>query len=406
MPGLPAGRVTGGAQWHDAQISSTERLLIATVLSAVQCGAVAANYVKASGFVRKASRIGGVEAVDELTGQQFEIPARVVINSAGPWVDSVIDLLGTRSACTRFRPSLAVNLVTRQVLADCAVGIYRQSSPTFFVVPWREYSLIGTMHQHVERVRDDWKPGDDLVRHFLDQINSAYPGAALSRDDVFHVHWGFLPLAHRAGPNGSVKLMREGCVHDHEREDGITGLISVVGVKYTTARHVAQIAVDLAYKKLDRSPVACRTAVTPLHGGDLESLDRFLSGALAVQADTLEPTTIAHLVHGHGSEYLRVVECSRDDPSLVEPVAHNTPVIGAEVINAVRHEMAQSLDDVVRRRTELGSAGRPDQRGVEVCADLMAAELGWDSARKEREIAEVYRAYPLRMSAASRLEAN
>jgi glycerol-3-phosphate dehydrogenase len=274
MPEAAANGITGGAMWYDALMHNSERLLLSIILSAAKAGAeVVANYVEVMGFLGDDTGVKGVKAKDVLSGQELEIQANLVVNSAGAWVDSVLGHLNS-DFTPKFHLSAALNLVTRQVLPKYAVGIssrhtgrdkegnQAQRSRMLFIVPWRSYSLIGTIHTSFVGLPQDYQISEDVLQDFIDEINTAYPGAALRRHDILHVHWGFLPMVKPSDQSDRVKLVREGQIYDHEQEDGVKGLITVVGVKYTTARYMAQKALDLAVEKLDREAHPCRTHKT------------------------------------------------------------------------------------------------------------------------------------------------
>ena len=406
LPGLTSSGVTGGAVWHDAQIYNSERLLLSLVLSAAEAGAAVANYVQATGFIYERENVGGVKAKDVLSGQEVEIRGRVVVNSTGAWTDAILRLLGGHARAPRFPLSIAMNLVTRQILPDYAVGLParlagkdragngRQPLQMLFIVPWRNYSLIGTVHRPYTGAPEAFTVPEALIEDMLIAVNRAYPPAELQRDDVCHVHAGFLPTTPGHGSAGQVKLMRAGRVHDHLREDHIGGLITVVGVKYTTARKVAEKAVNLAVERLGRRARPCQTQGVPIWGGQIDRFDDFRAHAIATRSLGLGPQTMDHLAYSYGSEYGQILDYVEEDPAWGQALTASTPIIRAEIVHAIRAEMARTLADVILRRTELGAGGRPDDTCLQACADLMAAELGWEPARTNQEIANVLAAFP------------
>jgi glycerol-3-phosphate dehydrogenase len=215
-------------------------------------------------------------------------------------------------------------------------------------------------------------------------------------DDVHHVTWGFLPVNRQDAHGESVRLTRDGVIIDHQAKDGRAGLISVLGVKYTTARVVAEQAVDLAMKKLAIKGKKCQTHTVPVRGGWIGDFRAFLSQALSKSPRLLDEEIVEHLVFTHGSEYLHFVQEMMEQPALRERIDPQQPVIAAEVIHAVRHEMAVSLVDVIQRRTELGAAGLPAYPALQKCAQLMGCELGWTTEHQQQEIEAVIQKYPIR----------
>jgi glycerol-3-phosphate dehydrogenase len=399
LPGLPGPDVTGGAIWYDAYMRNSERLLLSFVLGAAQRGAAVANYVEVTGFVQTDSGVYGAQATDRLSGHQLEIRARLVVNCAGAWVDSLLERLPGQQSSPKFHPSLAVNVITRQLFPEYAVGLLSRPRPEeqwgrmLFVVPWQDCSLIGTYHTPIDGQLDPDHLPEVAVEDLLTEINSAYPSANLSWGDIRHVHWGYLPQQlGNARPN-QVPLVRDSRIYDHEAIDGLAGLLTVVGVKYTTARKTAQQTIDLALKKLGRHASPCQTHQTSLYGGELENFTDFQNQAMATYSAKVNSETISHLVYNYGSEYERILAYGADNPAWVQPIEAGSPVIGAEVIHAVRCEMAQNLADVIRRRTPLGATGLPSVHCLRTCARLMAAELGWDRSRCEEEISQLHASY-------------
>lgn len=405
LPGLSNVNITGGAIWYDAQIYNSERLLLSLLLSAQAEGARIANYVSATNFLEDERGVYGVEAQDMLTNRSLIIHARVVINCAGAWVDSLLTKLNGRAPKPTFNLSVAVNLITRQIFDRYAVGLNSdygrvdgidsliRSSRGLFMVPWRNYSLIGTWHLPYEGDPDQFRLTKDHIQEFLVEINSTYPPAKLSPDDIFHVHWGFLPMLREGIPRKSVVLVRQGAIHDHERTDGISGLITVVGVKYTTARDIAQKVVDLVCQKLAYQGRPCLTSTVPVYGGNIDGVDEFQEQAIAQRPSQISPEIIRHLVFTYGSTYRQILDYLDENPDWGQTVCDGFPILKAEVVHAVRQEMAVKLGDVVNRRTEVGAVGLPTESFILICADIMAAELGWDEAHKRREIKDLFQTY-------------
>lgn len=388
VPGVREEGLTGGALWYDAQIRNSDRLTLAFILSAAEAGAQVANFVEANGFVREGDRIHGVRCRDVLGGGEILVRARVVLNASGPWADRTLASLGLEGRSPLFRPSRAMNLVTRAVLKDVAVGFTSRRNQVLFVIPWREFSLIGTTHAAYDGEPDAIEAREEDVRELLEEINHAYPEAHLARQDVRLVHRGILPAA--ANANGSrVTLVKRYRIHDH-RAEGISGLLSMVGVKYTTARDVAEKAVDRVFEQLGQShPSASRTASTPVHGGAIGNFSEFLAQEVRRKPLGLDEKVVRHLVETYGSAYPHVLRHAEPDPDLALPIAGGSPVSRAEVLHAIREEQAVDLASVVLRRTELGSAGHPGRASLESCAAVLARELGWDEAKKKNEIENV-----------------
>jgi glycerol-3-phosphate dehydrogenase len=394
-------KATGGAMWYDAQIHSSERLLISIILAAAQAGATVANYMQVTDFLERERVVSGVGAMDTITGQAINIRADVVVNCGGAWIDQVLELFGAHPITPIYPLSYAINLVIRKLPLNCAIGFPAQRDwarnsagntrrrPTLFVTPWQNFSIVGTWHDQFDSKPQDFRITEKMIQLFIDEVNTSYPIINLKRDDVYHIHSGFLPIDENHRQTEDIKLLRNSRVHDHARSDGIENLISIVGVKYTAARQVAQKAVDLVLHKLGRPFVNSRTAAVPVYGGEIDRFDKFLAQAVAQHQNEISEQSIIHLVHSYGSNYPSILNYAAEEPSTLETITANSPVLKAEIIHAVRKEMAQTLADVACRRTLLGAAGHPDQNTLQACASLVAAEKRWDQDRREKEIAAV-----------------
>jgi glycerol-3-phosphate dehydrogenase len=400
IPDIENTGLTGGAIVYDCQMAHSERLVLAFARSAARAGAQLANYVEATGLLREGSRVVGVRAVDTLTGAEHEIRARLVINASGPWVGRVLDLGSGRAAIRSGGLSKAFNIaVDRQLTGEYAVGVYSKrtfrdrdailskGSRLLFITPWQGRSLIGTVHRPYDGDPDDLKVSEDEIAAFLDDINGAYPAAGLTMQNISACYAGLLPAAGYDPGSHGVRLLKRFRIHDHER-DGLHGLLSVVGVKFTEARHVAERVIDLAFTKLGTSPPKSATAETALHGGRIEDFEDFLGREVRRRPHGLSPEVTRHLIDHYGSAYGEVLELLGSDPRLAGGVGQGSPVIQAEVVHAVRSEMAQKITDVVLRRTTLGGADGRRDATLGVCAALMARELGWTPRRTQREIDE------------------
>jgi glycerol-3-phosphate dehydrogenase len=408
IPGMDVAGITGGAVWYDAQVYNTERLLLSVVISSSQAGAVMVNYVEACKLLQTNSKVTGIQARDVFTGDVFDIQARVVINASGAWIDQLLGSLGQAESQQKFFPSVAINLVTRQVWSGFAAGLrsdpkkravtrdHSLPSQMFFIAPWRQYSLIGTWHLPWPYPADKFALTEEVLQEFIDELNTSHPSLKLSLEDVLHVHWGFLPVLEKDTRGKRVKLVREGLVLDHQHDHAIDGLISILGVKYTTARWIAQKAIDLALKKSGIQFQPCRTHLEPVWGGKIENFNAFLKKVVREAPFKLNLDIIQHLVYTYGSETTTILDYMQNESGLRTRISESSPVTQAEVVHAVRAEMAQKLVDIVQRRTELGSAGFPQNGALQACASVLADEMGLDESRIEKSLQEVGAAYPLK----------
>ncbi len=416
LPGLDPTGVTGGVSWHDGQVYNSERFLISILQSAASVGADIANYVTAQNLLfatEDQTRVIGANVCDQLTEKEFEIKASLVVNATGAWTDQLLSQIKPKSRFKqpRFHLSTAINVVTRQFIDGIGAGIFGQYQPDpdkpnkksrlLFISPWRTYSIIGTVHQFFDGDPAEHKVTDAMVQALLDEVNEAYPGAELTLDDVKLVHRGFLPTT--ADRDGDVKLVRKGQIHDHLNEDGVAGLISAVGVKYTTARDVAEQTVDMVIEKLELDYAPSTTAQTPVFGGNFLSLKSLIIDAQGRKSHRLDYKDVISLVYNYGREYETILFMMDDEDDQVDHLPLTQPhekMIAAQVRLAIREEMAITLADVIRRRTDFGSAGHPGAELINFCAEIMAAELDWDASKIEQEIDAVDALYAFATHAA------
>lgn len=408
IPGVDEEGLSGGALWYDCQVYNTERMLISILRSAVEAGAVVANYVEMLGFKKNGDRVTGIVAKDTLSGDEFDITAKLVINNTGPWVNIILSKLDGRLAEPRVKLSAAMNLVVRKQLnPKYAVGIWSKSqfkdedaliskgSRLLFMTPWRDYSLVGTTHIPYQGDTEQFKITEKNITAFMQEVNEAYPAAKLRREDVTYFYGGLLPIDGYNHQTGDVKLLKHYQIIDHKKEDNVEGLISVISVKYTTARDVATKTIDYAFHKLGNKAPKSQTSVTPIFGGNIEQFEDFLHQEKSKAPKGLNERIITQLVYNYGSEYHRILNLCDENPEWGDPLHDTSQVLKAEVLNAIRDEMALKLSDVVFRRTELGSAGNPGDESLKSCATIMATELGWDKARVQKELEEVRNVYSL-----------
>ena len=326
VPGLDDQGLTGGALWFDGQVLHPERLVLAFLLSAVTKGAEIANYAKVIGFLEEDNRIRGVRICDEFTKKVFEISSKIVVNTSGPWINQVLQLLN-RKPSENWHFCRALVLVTKQLSAKIAFGVFskrpyrdkddllKKGSRILFITPWQDSSLVGTLHGDEDSSPERGDVSEEEVNGFLNEVNEAYYGAGLKRDDVYQVYHGLLPIVGKNAITGDAQIAKRCVIEDHAKEDGLEGLISVVGVKFTTARDAAEKTVNLALEKIGHQPVGCKTAETFLVGSKIEGFGDFLSKAVRNKPQELDVETVTHLVYQYGQAYREILDDLEKDPS-------------------------------------------------------------------------------------------
>ena len=355
--GINPAELTGGAQWYDYQIVESDRLTVAFAEAADRAGADLANYVEAIAALKTSGRVGGMRVRDREAGRELEIRARLTVNAAGGAAGAVMSMFGVSRP---FRVLKAMNLVTSKRASDIALAAPTSAGRMLTLVPWRGRAIVGTGHSDGFVDASALEVTDAEIDRFIGEANQAFPALALTRDDVRLVHRGIVPAV--AGTHGAPELMPESEILDHAA-DGAAGAMTVLGVKYTTARGVAERTVDKAARILGKRVPASRTAVTILPGAGIADHE-----ALAIEtarAGGVEfPTAVTrHLAALYAEASADVIRLMLADPELATPLAADCETLGAEVVHVMQQEMAVRLSDVWRR-TGIAGAGGPSDEAV------------------------------------------
>jgi len=237
FPDVDARNLQGAALWHDAAVPDSQRVIMELLRWAVSHGADVANYMEVTVLSVQANNICGVVASDDVSGSEMPFRAPIVINSAGPWSVNVAEKSG-HNVESWFSPSVAWNLLTdRPALSRYALAVTppHGAAPTYFLHPWKGRLLIGTGHAAGGGSIDDPCPSGEQIQAMIDDVNLSIPDLNLTAGNIDRVFAGFLPAAGRL----SAQLSKRPVIHDHAKSGGPRGLVSICGVKFTTARRVA-----------------------------------------------------------------------------------------------------------------------------------------------------------------------
>jgi glycerol-3-phosphate dehydrogenase len=350
MPGLVAS--ARGYRYFEGQTDDA-RLTIEVARAAQAFGAVLANHVSADALLGGA-RVAGAVVADAVTGQRFEIRARVTVNAAGVWADRVRELAvssAAGSAGGRLRPSKGVHLVFAPGTVRTRVALAAPSAAGdgrfVFLVPWEDRVYAGTT---------DTPYAGDLDHPAVEDADRDYILAAVARDfpgvserDVVASWAGLRPLL--ASADGPADARTADLSREHVVFEDPPGLFTITGGKLTTYRAMAEDLVDRISGAMGPRG-RCRTHRIPLglHGPARVARDLAMSAAASLG---LPPGTGARLVQRYGDDWLEAIRLIGQDPSLGEPVADGLPVLNVELDLARSREMAITGEDVFVRRTRL-----------------------------------------------------
>jgi glycerol-3-phosphate dehydrogenase len=391
-PGVNPDGLLGGACYYDAQVTFAERLVIENIVAARRHGADVRNYSPVTGIRVRDRQVESVRYRDLATGVDRTVRAAVVVNAAGPWVDRVLDTADAKL------PRLMGGTKGSHVVVGRFEGapdgaFYVEAAADgrpVFIIPWNGQFLIGTTD-----IRYDGDPADAVasreeVQYLLSETNRVFPAAGLSFDSLHYAYAGIRPLPRQErGPESAIT--RRHIIRQHGRD--ARGLVSVIGGKLTTYRHLSQQVCDQVFRMLGRRAPPCRTGSMPLPGGDgLESAKADVGRMNALSSAGRE-----RLLGIYGGRTRQILDLAASEPGLgrILDDAHSVPA--AEIAFCIRNEFARHLVDIMHRRTMLGLAPDLGRSGAAAVVEVAAAELKWDKAEKARQL-DALEAYNARLS--------
>ena len=366
LPTIRTEGLRGGVVYYDGQFDDA-RLLVNLAQTAAEQGAAVVTYVQVVGITKADDGfVDGVIARDREGTREWALRARVVVNAAGPFADAV-RRLAEPEAASLIAPSQGIHLVFNQSFlpGDAAIMVpHTSDGRVMFAIPWKGHTLVGTTDTPIAAPALEPRPLDQEIAFILETAGR-YLHKAPTRDDVLSVFVGIRPLV-RSGDNAVTAALSR----DHTIHIDASGLLTTTGGKWTTYRNMAEHTVDQAADLARLPERPCVTRGLNIHGFH-PNAERF--GPLSV----------------YGADAPAIEDLQRADPLLAARLHPALPYTGAEVVWAARVEMARGVEDVLARRTRaLFLNARAAEAMAPAVAALLAAELGWDAARRDREVAE------------------
>jgi len=351
--GIKAKSLSGGAVWYDYQAPHPTRLTWTIVLAAHDAGARVANYVEAVAPLREHNRLVGARVRDRVTGREHDLLATVTLLAPGSSLRRVQAAWGVAGAPPLLR---AMNLLLDRPARDIALVAAAPSGRMLTAVPSYRYVLAGTHQSDGAVDPEEQGPPPGAVEACLADVNAAFPSFQATAADIRLVHHGLVPAVVR---NGRATLLGEPLILRHATR-GVPGLLSLVGVKYTTARSAAARAVAAVFEELGRPRVRCRTADVPLpHAGIADAEGRLIETMRELVID-LDRDILEHLVGWYNTEATDVLRFAVHRQWL-DRLTEGSPILAAEIAYAAEHAQAVRLEDAIYRRTPLAAAGKPSQ---------------------------------------------
>lgn len=367
IPTLEQDGLRGGVLYHDGQFDDS-RLLVSLAQTAAEQGACLLNYARVLRLVKDTEgMLNGLEFQDIETGQDHRLLARCVINATGAFCDE-LQRQDDPEIEPMIAPSQGVHIVLDRSFLPTETAImvpHTRDGRVMFAIPWHDHVVVGTTDTPISQVSLEPRPLESEIDFILETAGS-YLSRRPGRADILSVFTGIRPLVNAARASSTAALSRE-----HTITISKSGLLTIAGGKWTTYRKMAEDCVEHAIilGRLEERP--CRTKRLLIHGST-ERSDQS-GGPLRV----------------YGTDARKIEDLAKQTPTLASPLHPALPIIGAQVVWAVREEMARTVDDVLARRTRaLFLNAQAALQMAPAVARLMAAELGWDNSREKRQLEE------------------
>ncbi|KAF7359183.1 Glycerol-3-phosphate dehydrogenase [Mycena sanguinolenta] len=388
FPMLKSDGLVGAVVYYDGQHNDS-RMNLALIMSAVKHGAIVANYCEVTGLHKNGlGKLDGARVKDNMTGEEFDVRAKGVINATGPFSDALLTL-DNPAHKPIVQASAGIHITLPNYYSPRKMGLLDPATSdgrVIFFLPWQGNTIAGTTDSAAAVEREP-RAQEEEIRWVLEEVRRYLaPDIKVRRGDVLSAWSGLRPLVRNPGAASTEGLVRNHMIHVSE-----SGLLTIAGGKWTTYRAMAEETVDEAVKVFGlqgRVKSGCVTSTLRLVGSDGWSRNMFIG---LIQRYGLETEVAKHLSDNYGDRAWTV--CSLAEPTGQTWPLHGTrispayPFIEAEVRYAVRHEYALTPIDVLARRTRLSFLNaHAALEALPRIADIMASELHWSRAEKARQV--------------------
>jgi len=379
-PGLSAEGLRAAARYYDAQVTFAERLVLENLLAARSAGAEIRTHCEVTRIDIDAGAVRAL-AYKDASGAEGEVRVKAVVNAAGPWVDRV---LGCAPVATRryIGGTKGSHIIVGKFEGAPKDAFYVEAAADgrpFFIIPWNDQYLVGTTDIRYDDDLDHIRASGAEVDYLLDETNRVFPKAALAREDIHYAYAGVRPLPFKeAGPESAIT--RRHIIKANK--EVATGLLSIIGGKLTTYRHLAEQTIDKLAKLQRRKLPECRTHDTDLPGawGVDRARDRLRAHGVLSEAG------VDRMLQIYGGRAAAVVDLAETSGDLAGALGPDDKVLAAEVVFALREEFAQTLTDIVFRRMMIGFDADQGRELYDEIATLAAMEMRWSEGQKTRQL--------------------
>ncbi|MGE5174133.1 MAG: glycerol-3-phosphate dehydrogenase/oxidase [Betaproteobacteria bacterium] len=380
-PRLNQEGLKGSALFYDHQIFMPERLVIENLIVAREAGAKLLNYVRAE-KIEETNNGVVVYAKDGLTGETNAYRSKVLINAAGPWIDTVRQAANIDHTKIIY-PTKGIHLVLPK-LTEQALFVTSRDGRMFFIIPLGAYSLIGTTDTKYNGDLDEVHADQNDIDYLLRESGRVLPGLPIGRETILYTYAGIRPLAFSGARESRISRK-----HRIIREGRFGRLITIAGGKLTTYRKMARDVVDAACRTLGVR-AACVTDQKPLAGCLSTDYEGYLKEEVpALSAHhNVSPELVRHLIGFYGSRTDRILELMETDPALGETISPESSDIYAQVVYSIMEEGVRTLSDIILRRMHIGMTGSRGLPQVEKIAEIAGRELAWSEDEQRHHIEE------------------
>jgi glycerol-3-phosphate dehydrogenase len=380
-PSLRQDIVTGAVKYYDAQVDDA-RHTMTIIRTARRHGATIATRVEVDELIKDGKRVIGATVIDTESGKKVKVSAKSVVMCAGIWSDEMHAKFGITPGYG-VTMSKGVHIVVPGEAIKSNTGIILKTEVSvLFLIPWGDKWIVGTTDTPYDGDRAHPYATSADVQYILDQANKVLD-PQLKREEIIGVYAGLRPLVANKKGSATTKLSRE-----HTTDRSAPGFVSIAGGKYTTYRIMGKDAIDLSATDLRREVHQSCTEKLPLVGAD--GYFALVQQAAQIAGEYgLDEKTVVHLLDRYGSLISEVLQLITEDKKLAQPLAAALPYLRAEIVYAVTHEGAMSVDDVISRRTRL--AFEAPNAAIDLADDiatLIAPYLGWGAKEKKASVAE------------------
>jgi glycerol-3-phosphate dehydrogenase len=381
-------QLDNGSAWaiysyEDAQCEFPERLVAEWLAESADAGAVVCNHTQVLEILRDLNhgRVTGARLRDRISGQEYAVQATHIVNATGPWADAVTGASGipTPRMIGGVRGS---HLVLPKFNGAPEQAVYTEAidGRPIFVIPWNGQLLVGTSEVADSNTPDNPQPTAQEIEYLFKSFTRLFPHSGITQADIRYDFAGIRPLPYAPGKNASA-VTRRHVLHDHSGE-GAAGMISVIGGKLTTA---ASLAREVGRKLGIDIPEPVNVFASPAMEDDVGSTVRQWAHLVAAKAKIPEGCAEA-IAEWHGRHALAIAHAASLDERLREPLCPHSCHLVAEAVEAVAHEYAVTLGDILLRRVPVALGGCWSEECSREAAHKIGRALGWDQSRIYMEL--------------------